>query len=366
MKDFRVIAGRKASRRSFLKNGALAAGAVTAATGILSNSAFGAQPAESSLTEADIALLQFAAAAEIIESDLWQQYAELGGVTQGSQNNYQQALQFLDGDGSQYVTSNTLDEISHEVFLNAYLESKGADPVNLDAFRTLPSSQATGAQQIGRLTNLTQLNVDTSWFIRYRSTSNPDFGAKFPQAITITNRPAIPRNDSDFSDPNHIQAIANTAAFHFAFIEQGGSSLYHTFTGRATSLEVERILASIGGVETQHFGEWMDFSGNAVQGPPYSFTGAESPVTDAGLTFPNFNDLDNPLFQTNLIFPVACQFISPKLPLCSVIRPTPSQGIAMGAVKAFVADGLFTGQNPKFIQTLQTLAAAADAATRQC
>ncbi len=93
----------------------------------------------------------------------------------------------LDSDGPQYITSNTLDEMSHAVFLNAYLESKGAEPVNLDALRTLQGSKATGAQNIGRLTNLMHLNVDTSWFIRYRSTTNPDLGATFPQAVTITN-----------------------------------------------------------------------------------------------------------------------------------------------------------------------------------
>ena len=76
------------------------------------------------LSKGDIAILRFLAAAEIIESDLWRQYAELGGVTSGDQNAYQLALQQLDGDGSQYISSNTLDEISHSLFLNAYLESK--------------------------------------------------------------------------------------------------------------------------------------------------------------------------------------------------------------------------------------------------
>jgi hypothetical protein len=102
-------------------------------------------------------------------------------------NSYQAAFMSLDSDGPQYITSNTLDEMSHAVFLNAYLESKGAEPVNLDALRTLQGSKATGAQNIGRLTNLMHLNVDTSWFIRYRSTTNPDLGATFPQAVTITN-----------------------------------------------------------------------------------------------------------------------------------------------------------------------------------
>lgn len=135
------------------------------------------------LTRGDGAILKLLAAAETIEADLWQQYAELGGVSTGTQNAYQLALQNLDSDGSQYISSNTLDEISHATFLAAYLESKGESAVDLDGFRTLPSSQATGAKDIGRLTNLTQLTIDTSWYTRYRSQTNPDFGATFAQAL---------------------------------------------------------------------------------------------------------------------------------------------------------------------------------------
>src|ERR1700686_3276223 len=121
----------------------------------------------------------------------------------------------------QYSHDNTEDEMTHFQFINAYLASRGADPVNLDKFRTLPSSKATGARQIGRLTNLMQLTVDTSWWTRYRSDNkNPDFGNTFPQAIPGLSKgkfPAIPRNDGDLKPHNHIQAIANTAGFHFAF-----------------------------------------------------------------------------------------------------------------------------------------------------
>jgi hypothetical protein len=265
---------RQVNRRSFLKKGAIAAGTAAAGAALMSHglSAFGqAGSASGSLTKGDIAILQFVAAAELIESDLWVQYAELGGVTQGTQNNYQQALQYLDGDGSQYISSNTLDEISHANFLNAYLVLKGADPVDLDPFRTLQGSKATGAANIGRLTNLTHLNVDTSWYIRYRSATNPDFGAKYPQAIKISNRTAIPRNNNDFNDPGHIQAIADTAAFHFGMIEQGGSSLYAAMSQKVTGREVLRITLGIGGDEIAHFLEWVDFAGNAVQGPPFSF-----------------------------------------------------------------------------------------------
>jgi hypothetical protein len=358
----------QSNRRSFFKKGALAAGAAIVGGGLFgANQAALGQETGGSLTKGDIAILRFLAAAELIESDFWVQYTELGGVTEGTQNNYQLAFQFLDGDGSQYITSNTIDEISHATFLNGYLESKGADPVDLDEFRILLGSRATGAQNLGRLTNLMHLNVDTSWYIKYRSATNPDFGATFPQAITIRNRTAIPRTDADFKNADHIQAIANTAAFHFAFIEQGGSSLYATLSQKVSSLEVLKITLGIGGDEVAHFLEWMDFAGNAVQGPPFNFRGSQTPVTDNGLTFPNFNTTPGgPLFQTNLIFPVPCEFIRPDLPHCAVIRPSSDRFAgAKAAVAAFTDDGLFIGQTGKFFQVLHQLAEEADAATRE-
>lgn len=353
------------NRRSFLRS-AVATGAASAGVAFLSQTKALAQNTKT-LPRGDVAILRLLAAAELIEADLWQQYAELGGVTSGNQNNYQLALQFLDPDGSQYITSNTLDEASHATFLNKYLQSKGEAPVNLDQFRHLKSSKANGAVQgTGRLTNLMQLNVDTSWYIRDRSTTNPDFGATFMQALNITNRPAIPTTNADFEDPDRIQVIANTAAFHFGFIEQGGSSLYATLSQKVTSAEVLKITLSIGGDEIRHFGEWMDFAGNAVQGPPFSFANATTPVSDGGLTFPNFNDLTpQQLFQTNLIFPVPCEFISNDLPLCAVIRPTsPGQIDAVGAITSFIDDGLFIGQPKEFQTLLLQLAAEADAAVR--
>lgn len=351
------------NRRSFLQ-GTIATGAAALGAGILGESAARAQTTE--LTKGDIAILKFLAAAELIEADLWQQYAELGGVTHDTQNPYQLALQALDGDGSQYISSNTLDEISHAEFLNAYLISKGQEPVDLDRFRNIPSSTADGADQIGRLTNLTQLTVDTSWYTRYRSTTNPDFGAKFPQALpqlASGKFTAIPRTNADLSPQNRIQAIANTAAFHFGSIEQGGSSLYATLSQKVTNLEVLKITLSIGGDEVAHFLEWVDFSGNAVQ-PPVA------PVTDpvTGLTFPNFNSPPNPLLQTNLIFPVPCEFISRDLPRCAVIRPTsPGQIDAVGAANFFIGEGLFIGQQQlkEFKELLLDLAHDADAAKRE-
>ena len=363
---------RPVNRRSFMKSGILAGGAASVGVGLLTSGAYAQDVDDGSLDAGDVAIQRFVAAAELLETDLWQQYAELGGVTLGTdgtpiaQNNYQLALQHLDGDGSQYITSNTIDELSHATFINAFLESKGADPVNLDEFRTLQGSTATGAQNIGRLTNLMHLNVDTSWYIRYRSATNPDFGATFPQAITINDRPTIPATDADMQNANHIQAIANSAAFHFAAIEQGGTSLYAAMSQKVKRLKVLQITLGIGGDEIAHFLEWVDFAGNAVQGPPFNFEGSTTPVNDKGLKFPNFvTTPPNPLLQPNLIFPVPCEFINAKLPHCAVIRPiTDAVGGAMAAARGLTASGLFTGQTKKFFSALHALAAAADAATR--
>ena len=369
-----LLAPNRLARRSFLRN--LGMGAVLLAPGaaLLGNAGKALAsnekqdkknlPAKGRLPKGDVAILQLLAAAELIEADLWQQYAELGGVSDGDQNSYQLAFQNLDGDGSQYITSNTLDEQSHADFLNAYLISKGEEPVDLDRFRTLPSSQATGAQQIGRLTNLMQLSVDTSWYVRYRSKTNPEFGATFAQAIAALSAgqfPAIPRNNDDFGPANHVQAIANTAAFHFGFIEQAGSSLYATVAQKVSNAQVLKIVLSIGGDEICHFLEWVDFAGNGVQTPI-------APLTDPtnGLTFPDFNATGNPLLQTNLIFPVPCEFISPNLPQCAVIRPTSRGQIdAVGAINGFISDGLFIGQPPEFSELVLHLAHAADAAQRE-
>jgi hypothetical protein len=352
-----------ARRRSFLKGVGMAGIALSGGALFAGQAEAQAQAEESptTLTPGDAAILRFLATAELLETDLWQQYTELGGVTHETQNPYQLAFQNLDSDGSQYITSNTLDELSHAEFLNAYLISKGEEPVDLDQFRTLPSSTADGAEQIGRLTNLTKLNVDTSWYTRYRSAKNPDMGATFPQAINLVNVTAIPRTNADLSPTKHIQAIANTAAFHFAMIEQGGSTLYSAMAQKASNLEVLKIVVSIGGDEVAHFLEWVDFAGNGVQSPIAPFTDPTN-----GLKFPDFNATGNPLLQTNLIFPVPCEFINADLPRCAVIRPTNPKGIATGVVNFLTGTGLFIGQSPAFFKELTALAKAADAAQRGC
>ena len=350
------------SRRSFLRKG-LAVGGAGVIGALANRFPAVAKAAPGGLTKGDVAILQFLAAAELLEADLWAQYNELGGIQDnevpgGSGNPaYTAALAAVDEDMGQYIHDNADDEQSHANFINAYLQAHGADPINLDMFRTLPSSKATGAQQIGRLTNLMQLTVDTSWWTRYRSDSrNPDFGDTLPQAVpdlAVGQHPAIPRSDDDLSPADHLQAIANTAAFHFGFIEQGGTSLYASLAQRVTKLQVLRILLSIGPTETMHFQTWQDKAGHA---PPLT-----DPTT--GLTFPDLN-ADGELLQTNLIMPEPTIFLDRKFPICSIIRPTQTKGAAIGAAQALTANGLFIGQSPEFFAALKGLAQAADAAER--
>jgi Ferritin-like domain len=356
-------------RRSFLKGVGLAGAAAVPGAALFASEA---RAASGTITGGDVAILRLLAAVELIESDLWQQYNELGGVN-GGNSAYMAALSNLDSDMPQYIADNTDDELSHAAFLNAYLRSKGAKPVNLDEFRKLPSSQATGARQVGRLTNLKSLDVDTSWYVRYRSTKNPDLGARFPQAVSIKREPAIPLNDTDTppglpapvppvgAQETRMQAIANTAGFHFAYIEQGGSSLYSIMALKATSLEVLRIIVSIGGVETNHFSLWHDKAGNAVAQP---LAGVTDPET--GVTFPDLNAKGGELNQTNLILPEPCKFLHPDLPDCSIVRPTLDElGGAVATIDSFTADRLFEGQSPKFFRTIRELAREADAAQRK-
>jgi hypothetical protein len=362
------------NRRSFVKNGLTAATIGATGVGLLANgsTALAAEEHSGSLTRGDAALLRFAAAAEIIETDFWMQYNELAGIQDselpdGSGNPaFTDALSMLDSDMAQYVHDNTDDENTHQNFLNAYLASKGADIVDLEPFRTLPGSTATGSSKKLRITNLMQLTLDTSWWTRYRDgTHNPDLDPDFtfPQAIpdlAVGEHTAIPRTDDDTKDPNFLQAIANTAGFHFPTIEQGGNSLYPSMAQRATSVEVLRILISIGPTETMHFQTWADKAGNA---PPLT---AVDPVTHVSVTFPDLNSppFGGPEFQTNLIMPEPCPFLSRKLPRCSIIRPTETKGIAMGVVNFLTAMGLFIGQSGAFFKLLKDLAEDADEARR--
>ena len=390
---------RPSNRRAFLTNGMVAAGAATLGASLLpgTSAAFGGDGDNAPITKGDIAILTFLSALEQVEADLWIQYAELGGATNqgkspidlelngqkiitGLAPAYITGLFVLDGDMPQYIADNTDDEISHHRFLNNYLESKGGKAIDLTKnFAVLPPSRVTGVPQNGRLTNLKQLTIDTSWWTRYRSAnSNPDFGGTFENAVPDLAKgqhPAIPLNDGDLtlnSDgtiSNHLQAIANTAGFHFAFIEQGGSSLYPALAQKVTNLEVLRILLSIGGSEIMHFQTWQDKAGNATN------------ITDGNLTFPNLNAGVDPnngatgnniadLFQSNLIMPEPTLFLNKKLGPVSIIRPTSTQqGGAVASVVSFAEDGLFldpsTNRNTGIVDVLMRLAEEADEARRK-
>ncbi len=374
---------RELQRRSFLKGLGVAGAALSVAP--LLRVGAEAEDGNGSLSKGDAAILRFVAAAEIIESDIWLQYQELAGTQDnevsklasklipgypsqptGGNPDYTSDVNQLDTDMAQYIHDNTEDELTHEVFLNAYLASKGANTISLDAFRTLPASQATGSNKtFGRITNLTQLTVHTDWWTRYRSRGgNPDLGDKFRHAIptlAVGQHTAIPRTDSDVSNAAFLQAVANTAGFHFAWIEQGGSSLYPQLAQRATNVEVLRILLSIGGTEICHFQTWQDKAGNVLPAD-----NVIDPVTGVSVTFPDLNSppFGGENFQTNLIMPEPTAFLSRQFPPCSIIRPTETQGAAMGAVNALTGDGLFIGQSGQFRELLKDLASDADAARR--
>jgi hypothetical protein len=390
--DVASLAKKSFNRRAFMRNSVIA-GAVMTGAGILESvpSAFG-EPGKGGLTRGDAAILKWLAAAEIIETDLWLQYQELTGLQDnevaqiasqqipgypatatGGSPLYTNAVSQLDGDMPTYVHDNTEDELSHSNFINGYLILKGHDPIVLDKFRTLPSSKATGANNVGRLTNLMQLTVDTTWWTRYRSrTGNPDLGDSFPPAVptlAVNQHTAIPRTDDDLNNPDFLQAIANTAGFHFCNIEVGGSSMYPSLAQRVSDVNVLRILLSIGPTETSHFQTWHDKAGNAI----VSKATIIDPVTKVPVFFP---DLTAPTLQqenltqdqiedvqSNLIMPEPTVFFK-GLPVCSIIRPTETRNAAQNALQGFVNMGAFVGQSKQFMNFVTALAVAADQARR--
>ena len=404
MSDATGLFNRRSNRRKFLKNGMIAAGAATVGAGMLTGglSAFGSDREEDAdrapITKGDFAILTFLSALEQVEEDLWTQYSELGGSqdnevsgAKGGNSLYTAALQILDGDMAQYIHDNTDDEISHHRFLNNYLASKGAKKVDLSPFAQLKGSTADGSTGAKRITNLMQLTIDTSFWSRYRSITNPDFdpNAPFAQAVPSLNvkqHTAIPKSNADTAnstisaDPNnnpnsistHLQAIAFTAGFHFAFIEQGGSSLYPTLAQKVTNLEVLRILLSIGPSETMHFQTWQDKAGNAL---PISDTDNGPGGTGATVTFSTLSQaqgetdpesLNGDTLQANLIMPEPTHFIDPALKPVAIVRPTSTKfGGAVASVQSFADDGLFIGQPKHFVDMLLDLANEADNARRE-
>jgi hypothetical protein len=338
------------SRRKLLtRSGAVGA---AAAVGLVSDAVVSAAPAiaadptiDAEVTPRDVAILKFLAAAELIETDLWQQYAELAQGNPG----FAEALEQIDDDLGIYTVDITEDELSHAEFINAFLESIGEEPVSLAQFATLQPPQVTGLEQVGRLTNLTDLTIDTSYYTRYRSVENPDFGFQPPQIATIRGRPAIPTSDS--LNDEQLSAIAQTAAFHFPSIEQGGTSLYDQFVPFVTNKDVLRIVSSIYATEAIHYAIFRD----TLTG----VTGFNS--GDGTLVIP---DLTEGKLESNRVMPRPCDFLSLDLPKCSVIRPSSqAKAGAQATATALKLSGLFIGQSPAFFHALAVLAHAADGGT---
>lgn len=332
------------TRRSFVKRTAAAGAAAGLMGAVSAPSALAGTELPQRATPGDVAILKFLAAAELVEDDLWQQYCELAVNNPG----YRRRLKRIDPSLIRYICDDRDDERSHHRLINAYLKSIGETPVNLDAFRTLPSSRATGARKRGRLTNLTSLKVDTSWYNRYRSDRNPDFGAKFPQVATLVDVPTIPTSNRFGGKRN--QAAAHAAAFHFCAIEQGGGSLYTNLLSKVTSLDAVIILSSIGPTEIYHFSAFH----KSLEGLfGFNAFGVNTP------------DLKSDTGRSRAIFPEPAKFFSGASPLTSVIRPrTTEQAGAVASATALVQSGLFEGQPPAFLNAVTALATAADAAER--
>src|SRR5258708_10558423 len=382
-------------RRSFLKGLGATGALLVPATALLATKARASgDDGGGKLSKCDGSIFRFLAAAEIMERDLWEQYWELSSFTgtinsgfastnratgkkvtpTGGNEKYTAALQLLDGDMPKYILDNTDDEFSHANFLLAYLKSKGANTEDLDGRDGLfgspcraletTTSTATGSTKKPRLTNLTQLTVDTSFWGRYRTDNeNPDLDPTFlfDQAVPTLNvgkHTAIPRTDADANNAELIKAIAFTAGFHFAFIEIGGTSLYPSLAQRVKHPEVLRVVLSIGPTEAMHFQTWQDKAGNATP-----LMDIMDPINKSTVTFVDLTlDSTPATLRNNLIMPEPCPFLNQNFPICSIVRPTETKGAAMGALKALTDDGLFIGQTPEFMQLLTDLASDADAA----
>lgn len=332
-------------RRNFLKGGLAAAGAATLAPVLLAAPAIAEEREERrAIPPSDIAIFRFLAAVELVETDLWTQYTLLAEGNPG----FKRALTNIDPALVRYNHDIRRDEASHAGFINAALHDAGQQPVDLDEFRTLRMPQVQGSNDAGYLTNLTDLNVDTSWYTKLRSDANPDFGSKLVQLVELNGVPAIPTRDGLTEE--QYQVIANTATFHSPSIDEAGTSLYAHFLSRASELRAVKVLACILPVEAIHF---TGFN-KALEGLPG--------VTADGITFPNLRG--NPGYAQG-IFPTPCPFISTVLPEVSVIRPVNSPNVgAVALVEKLTASNLFKGQSNAFLDMALHLAEAADRAKR--
>ncbi len=336
------LKNRPTSRRAFFR-GAAFAGAGVGLAGVAGAQILPTTSPGPGITQGDVDILRFLAAAEFLETDLWDQYWELAAGNEA----YGRALNNIEDELVTYTCDVAAAERSHAQFINAFLVANGKSPVEVDIFRTLPSSPAFGAQLLGRLTNLMELTVDTSWYLRYRDPGNPDFGDKYPQFVDIVNQPVIPlsNNVSEFD----MQLIANAAAFHFANSEELGASIYPTLAQKVTNIDVLRILLAIGPTEAYFYCSFHQ----SLEGLPA--------ISGRGMVFPDVKA--NHLGGHHI--PRACKFIQPGLPQACVMRPftTPNAG-AVNQIVSGTKAGLFKGQSQQFFDFYMGLAVKADAATR--
>lgn len=347
----------------FLGNGRLEASIAAAGVTLnrIRNTSFGQRLdyTDDPLTKGEISILKFLTSIELIESDLWQQYDELGGMTTRSQNNYQLAFQFLHRHGSKSITANAINEIEHLTFLTMCLESEGVEPLDLDEFRILRGSRAPGSQNIDRLTNLRQLNIDTNWHLRRRTDDQPGT----PQDSYIARGPAIPYADSELDDTSHVQTLANTAALHFRYIEEAVSNLYTSLSQRVKRAKVLQITLGIGGQEIAHFLEWINFASTALHKQRITLDEQDFSTTNSDVTFPRSETTFRRSDQGGVRFSRRSPSSRRDLSLNSVIRPVnvPFDSAA-AIIQSFTENGLFHGQSTKLLRTLMTLAEEADAA----
>jgi hypothetical protein len=185
------------------------------------------------------------------------------------------------------------------------------------------------------------------------------------KAIRIVNRQAIPRSDADFESPSYAQAIANTAAFHFGYIEYLVSSLYATFSHKLKRAKVLQVALGIGGNEIAHFLEWVDFAGNAVQWAPFQSDNLPSPMEGYDLELTPNTNIVVPFECPGLNFPIPPDGFSELLTDCAALLPLETRfGGAVNTVNHFSQNGLFVGQSPEFPRTLLEMAEEADSALR--
>jgi hypothetical protein len=322
------------------------------------------------LTHGELAILRFLAAIELIESDLWQQYEELGGVIFGTPNAYQFALQSLNHEIPQYITNTAIDEIGHSNFINALLESEDAESVHLDQFRNLRASSAKGALNVGRMTNLMHLELDNSWYIRYHYRVHPELNVPSARPVRIVNGKGLPSSEADFADPFHICAIAKTTALHLAYMEHVISNVYSSFIQKVKRTTLLKILFGIAGNETAHFLGWIDIARGVLEGGPFETDDAPAYRGQKELAFlasggPRSLFRGRALRWGNGDCPVndkGGNYLSNSEPFQSV---DPQFDGAVDTILSLIQSGLFVGQSPEFLRELTAIAEDADTAVWQ-